>query len=306
MINLVIKNDGVINDMLFSKENNIIYRNLNQVLTLYRNFDEVINEKNENIIIKIGEKRVTSREYILINLIDFQTILDSVKYKRGNILYEYISILFENLDFGVQIETNLFLEKIFGVIQKEFCFNSHISFEDNLFKIFNSCADFKPIINDSEIVLKIQEILDYIIKIKMDKKFIIFINSEYLKIDINKNDNIFILDINSDKPMNQYNIIFLNEIQNFDINILLDNIKLNWPINYIDSEVEQSLGKYFKFYYNKEIVDDKDEKVLIIAKMINKMYDFNQKIVYSDNCSNNIIKSFLDNFKKLCYNIYRF
>ncbi|HHW68736.1 MAG TPA: hypothetical protein GX747_00130, partial [Tenericutes bacterium] len=93
MINLLVKNNLIITDVQILKENNVIYNNKKQILNFYRYFDEAINEKNDTIVIKIGEKKVTSKDYILINLLDLQSVLDSIKYKRGNIIYDYINIL---------------------------------------------------------------------------------------------------------------------------------------------------------------------------------------------------------------------
>lgn len=51
-----------------------------------------------------------------------------------------------------------------------------------------------------------------------------------------------------------------------------------------------------KYFYSKDKIKTNDVNIIIISKIINKFYDFNQLLEYDTKIINNVIKSFLDNF----------
>ena len=75
----------------------------------------------------------------------------------------------------------------------------------------------------------VEYLIKFIAKTNLNKKIIIFINSNLLKINFNDCDNLFVFDFSNSKDVTEYNLIITDEITNFDYNILLNQIKINWP-----------------------------------------------------------------------------
>lgn len=279
-----------------SKYNNIIIRNPKQVLEFYQVFDEVLNDKEVTIKIAIGNQNITTKNYVLVNLLDIEAIINQFKYKKGSLIYEYVNIILENVDINIVDEINDFLEQKFNKIANEFNFNYYLSLETDLIKLFNNQVEFKPLINVSEYDSIVEYLIKFIAKTNLNKKIIIFINSNLLKINFNDCDNLFVFDFSNSKDVTEYNLIITDEITNFDYNILLNQIKINWPTNYVDQEIFNSLNFYMKYFYSKDKIKTNDVNIIIISKIINKFYDFNQLLEYDTKIINNVIKSFLDNF----------
>ncbi|HHX93774.1 MAG TPA: hypothetical protein GX690_01575, partial [Tenericutes bacterium] len=143
-----------------SKYNNIIIRNPKQVLEFYQVFDEVLNDKEVTIKIAIGNQNITTKNYVLVNLLDIEAIINQFKYKKGSLIYEYVNIILENVDINIVDEINDFLEQKFNKIANEFNFNYYLSLETDLIKLFNNQVEFKPLINVSEY----DSIVEYLIK----------------------------------------------------------------------------------------------------------------------------------------------
>lgn len=296
MIEMTINKENYEQSFYISKYNNIIIRNPKQVLEFYQVFDEVLNDKEVTIKIAIGNQNITTKNYVLVNLLDIEAIINQFKYKKGSLIYEYVNIILENVDINIVDEINDFLEQKFNKIANEFNFNYYLSLETDLIKLFNNQVEFKPLINVSEYDSIVEYLIKFIAKTNLNKKIIIFINSNLLKINFNDCDNLFVFDFSNSKDVTEYNLIITDEITNFDYNILLNQIKINWPTNYVDQEIFNSLNFYMKYFYSKDKIKTNDVNIIIISKIINKFYDFNQLLEYDTKIINNVIKSFLDNF----------
>lgn len=295
MTELNIENELEKNSIVVNKNNSIIYDKMINVLNFYKNFDEVINNKNENIDMHFDNKKVNSKDYILINLIDIDNILNSIKYQKGTILYEYITTIIDNCDFELNQEINEYLENKIINISKKFCFESKISFESDLNKIFSTGIQIKSKISLENLNIKINEILNDIIMKKQNKTFIIFYNSEFINFQSNY-DNLYLFDISQKNDFQKYNVICLNSLENFNQELLLDKIKLNWPIEYKEHEIENLLNKFLLEYFkDSEIISD-DKNILILSKLLNKFYNLDKSITIENSKIDPIIKSFLSKF----------
>ncbi len=297
MIELCLEKNNQEHEILISKYNGLLYRNLEQILDFYRYFEEVLFEKDEGVNIIIGNKKITSKDFILINLLDVQSILDNLKYSKGNLLYEYSNIIIENFDIELNVEISNYLEEKLNIIKKEFCFDSHLSFDTSIIKLFSNFAQFKPLISTEKINEKIEKMLNYVLIHNINKIFIIFINSDLININVNNNDNVYIFDISFNQNIMKYNILFTNEIINLDYELLMNSIKLNWPTVYQENQIKHSVESYFKHYYHCNNFISNDKNILIINAILNKLYGLKQKVEYDSIQIDNTIKSFLDSFK---------
>lgn len=71
-------------------------------------FDEVLNDKEVTIKIAIGNQNITTKNYVLVNLLDIEAIINQFKYKKGSLIYEYVNIILENVDINIVDEINDF------------------------------------------------------------------------------------------------------------------------------------------------------------------------------------------------------
>lgn len=266
------------------------------VLAFYKYFDEVINVKNELISMNFDNKKVNSKDYVLINLLDLNSVLEAMKYQKNSIIYEYVTSTIEFLDYNFTEEVNRYLEDKYLEISKKFCFKSRIIFESDLNKIFNSGIQISPIINLEEINLKIIEMLNYLISLKQNKIFIVFYDSEFINFD-SSFDNIYLFNFSQKNSFNSYNLLLINkEIKNFENQLLIDKIKLNWPISYNDFEIEELLNNLLINYFKMDNINSSSQNEIVLYTLLNKFFNLNKKIIIKNMKLNDIIKSFLKNF----------
>jgi hypothetical protein len=283
-------------DLNIRNYNNILCSDSSKIIEFYKKFDDIINEKEQSVTIRIGEKKISSKDFILINLMDIQEIIDSIKYKKSSILYEYINFKLENIAPDYQIDINNYLEQTFMKIMKDLPFESNISFDESISKVFSNLANFHPIINVEDINEKINMMLNELVANKLDKIFIIFVNSEYFQLSNENLHNTYIFDISKKNSILNYNLIFMSDFQNFYMENLLNLIMINWPIQYDSLEVEIALDEYFKNYLDVNNIITENQNIAIISKILNKTYSFNKKITLINPNKNVIVQSFLDSF----------
>lgn len=284
---LVLNNENI----LITSYNNLIYENYIDILNFYRFFDECINEKNKDLNVKIGDKIINNKDYILYNLMDIQTILESIKYKKNSLLSDYLNLyLLDNITDIADLSE--YLKTYFSNYLKKCNINMNINSSENILKIFSNCLEIIPIIDNP--IEKISYMLEYIINNNLNKTIIIFFNSNNFLIN-NKFKNVIFFDINKNIEMNNNNIFITNNFyKNLDFEIILDYLEKNWPINF----KKESILHWLKFYFTNCISLSKikitNETLLIIAFLLKKMYKLNQTIFYPNEI-NDIIKSFIAN-----------
>jgi len=297
MIELSIEKEGFLESIDIKKYNNIIFTKPINLLNFYKTFDYLINDRDENIKIKLGMKYISYKDYILVNLMDIDSIINELKYKKGTVIYEYVNNILENLDYEYKIEIDKAVEKTFDEIKQKLCFKSHLSFDTDISKLFNSQATFFPIIDDLDFIDTLKNVLSEVLLSKINKTFIIFINSDLINYDFSNHDNVYIFDISTKNNILEYNIIIDSIVKNFDDEMLFNYLKLNWPINSSDSEIKNVSNIYFKYYINQEIIETNESNILIVSKLINKILNFDKKIIFDENKIEDIVKSFLKSFK---------
>jgi hypothetical protein len=283
--------------IVISKSNNILYEKLSDILYFYKLFDSVINEKNDDISITMGNKTINSKDFILINLFDIQSLIDSIKYKKGSLLYKYVNNLITESSIDLVFQTNNYIENMITPILKTLPFNYYVNFSSDISNIFNNNVEFTPIINDKDINTYIEKILNELMGTQLNKVFILFINSDLIDININDNDNLYLFDISKNKKIDKYNILITNNsINNFDYEMLKNRLALNWPINYNEEKLIQVITNYFTFYFQMSEIYTNNSDILIISTLMNNYYNLQKNIKYNAQVVDNIVKSFLIKF----------
>ncbi len=273
--------------MLIDSNNHLIYQHYNEILNLYKLFDDSINEKIKDLNIKVGDKKINSKDYILYNFMDIQSILECIKYKKGSLLYDYVNTYL--LDNIVNIdELNNYIKNYFCTYLNNCGIDFQINSSDNVIKIFSNSLELIPFINVP--IEKINLMFKYITQNNLNKTIIVFINSDNFLLDLNF-ENVIIFDVSRKIDFYKNNIL-INNLTNLDINIVLDYLEKSWPIQFNKNIVLYWLKYYFEYCFSLSAMTISNNELLIIAILLNKEYKLNQKINYSNNISN-IIKSFI-------------
>lgn len=296
MINFkILFNDKEI-DLNIKRNNNILYQNKKPILELYSYFDEVINEKNDDINISFDYKKITSSNCILINLMDVDSIINNGKFKKGSILWEYINSLIENIDENNISDLNTYLESFFSKVKEASIVEYNSFFDIDVVKLYNNFINIKPQIDTCVLYNKLLEMLDVLIKKKLNKTFIIFIDNN-INVNIIKDyENIYLFDISKNKNSDKYNLICIDELKEINFDILLNTLEDHWPIECDKKSIMEYLNNYFNTYLNNEKVVVNNDNDLIIALLLNKIYELNQEIICDLSHISKVVQSFYSKF----------
>lgn len=138
------------------KHNYLLVLNEKKLFQFYFSFYTLLVEKNNNITIKIGNKKLDYKNAILFSFCDFNEIIYNLTFKKGSLIYEYlesniydlnlldediinydlnniIEVLIKKMNLDIDHDLNIDLEKLIMNFTS-FNFNYEI---DDLSKIFN-------------------------------------------------------------------------------------------------------------------------------------------------------------------------
>lgn len=258
-----------INNILIKKNNNIIYKDKIKILEFYNILQQGIN-KNKDVF--ISNNKINNKEYALINLMDITSIIENFKYNKGSLLYEYINLIVNNKEEYLDKIEDI-VDGLMQDIKDNVDLNISWEFNSSLFKTLSSLVDIDININIKELTVVINEILDYIMKYNSNKIYIIFIDKSLININFN-NDNLYIFNLNNNiEDLNDYNLLFLDYYYDFNLNVLLENIKLNWNKEYNDDYILNLLKDFINIYlkYDNIFISNNDIKQLknIFYKLYN-------------------------------------
>jgi len=258
-----------INNVLIKRNNNIIYKDKIKILEFYNILQQGIN-KNKDVF--ISNNKINNKEYALINLMDITSIIENFKYNKGSLLYEYINLIVNNKEEYLDKIEDI-VDGLMQDIKDNVDLNISWEFNSSLFKTLSSLVDIDININIKELTVVINEILDYIMKYNSNKIYIIFIDKSLININFN-NDNLYIFNVNNNiEDLNDYNLLFLDYYYDFNLNVLLENIKLNWNKEYNDDYILNLLKDFINIYlkYDNIFISNNDIKQLknIFYKLYN-------------------------------------
>lgn len=261
--------DNHINNILIQKNNNIIYKDKMKILEFYSVLQEGIN-KNKDVF--ISNNKLNNKEYFLINLMDITSIIENIKYNKGSLLYEYINLIVNNKEEYLNKIENI-VDNLMHDINSSVDFDISWEFNNSLSKILTSLTDINVNIKIKELNTIVNNLLDCVVKYNSNKLYIIFIDKGLININLN-NDNLYIFNINSNvENINDYNLLFLDNYYEFNLNVLLDNIKLNWNKEYNDNYILDLLKDFINIYlkYDNIFISNNDIKQLknIFYKLYN-------------------------------------
>lgn len=272
MIELRIKEGEYNNTLLISKDNNILYFNKQKILQFIKVFYDTLDKKEE---IYFSNNLVNNKEYKIINLLDIASILDNLKLIKNSILTDYLEIFILNDDNNYQEKAEELLTSMFKNIISSTDLNFSYETNTTISKLINNNINVELNYKINEIQEILEIILNKITEYNYTKTYIIFIDRNLIDINI-KSDNVYYFNINSNTIINDYNLLFLNEFRNFNYEVLLNEIKYNWPLDYEITNIEYYLKVYLRYYLSNKNIISSNIYIKNISNIMNKLYNINQ------------------------------
>lgn len=272
MIELRIKEGEYNNTLLISKDNNILYFNKQKILQFIKVFYDTLDKKEE---IYFSNNLVNNKEYKIINLLDIASILDNLKLIKNSILTDYLEIFILNDDNNYQEKAEELLTSMFKNIISSTDLNFSYETNTTISKLINNNLNVELNYKINEIQEILEIILNKITEYNYTKTYIIFIDRNLIDINI-KSDNVYYFNINSNTMINDYNLLFLNEFRNFNYEVLLNEIKYNWPLDYEITNIEYYLKVYLRYYLSNKNIISSNIYIKNISNIMNKLYNINQ------------------------------
>lgn len=272
MIELKIKEGEYSNTLLISKDNNILYFNKQKILQFIKVFYDTLDKKEE---LYFSNNLVNNKEYKIINLLDIASILDNLKLIKNSILTDYLEIFILNDDNNYQEKAEELLTSMFKNIISSTDLNFSYETNTTISKLINNNINVELNYKINEIQEILEIILNKITEYNYTKTYIIFIDRNLIDINI-KSDNVYYFNINSNTMINDYNLLFLNEFRNFNYEVLLNEIKYNWPLDYEITNIEYYLKVYLRYYLSNKNIISSNIYIKNISNIMNKLYNINQ------------------------------
>lgn len=267
------------------KDNKIKIINYDKYIDFYTHF-----YKRNNLYIE--NKEITKKDCIFIDASSMYSIISEMQFKKGTLLYEYVSSVYNNIDVDIKDEFYQSFVKQVEIINDLVDNNMSIIPEDAIEKVVLQNA-YVEIEND-KLIEEFVKILNYVISGNINLTYIVFYNSQIMNIEKNY-DNCYTFDLNNYLDIRNYNLIIVDEIREFSYEILVEYLKNIWPIDYIEEEEENLISEYFNFViYFKKFITQK-EKLFLMSKILNKEYKIKQEIECNKLIFDSIINSFVDN-----------
>ena len=278
------------------KDNNILIENKIGIMDFYLLFYRMLDEKVEgkNISGYLNDTAITSKDFVLINLLDIDKILSTIQYKKGSILFDVINeLLFDKLSL---IEDEIYhpIDEIMANCINELNLDLLYQIENSNLKLIQAVMKISPRNYCMESIIEtLRKLLMNMLNRIDSKKYIIFYNSEILNFDFSEYGNCYSFDVNQDFPLERYNMISHRKLTEINIDILKKQVKLLWPISYNDEIIDKNLSQYLRYYLRFRSIELVETDKIIMASILKKLWNLSQIIIYDSSILNDNIKSFL-------------
>lgn len=262
-----------VNELFIEKINNVLiddYCKLYEFLDLFFNNDKKL---------YIGNYRIDSKSSYIINLLDYESISNQLTLKKGTILYDYIieelNEKTELTDIKEIIEQKLKI--LFDEATQDKTIEYNFNFDIDLSKIINNFIKVDFDLKIENYIRIIKQLIHNLKKKNMRKMIVILINTNLFKKELDDLEDVIIFKFYSkDFP----NIIISNEIVNIDLNLLSNQLLLNWPTDIVITKIRQIIETFFAEFSKKMIV--KNIELYVGYKMIIKLLELSIECVLED------------------------
>ena len=295
MINMKITNKD--NDIFESilKYNKILILNEKKFLEFYLLFYSLINEKNKEINIMIGNKVLNNKNSILFSFCDFNEIIYNLNFKKGSLMYDYLITNIYDLNLLDEDIINYDIDNILDFLTKKMNLNILYKLDLDLEKLITNFTSFKLNFDVDNLETIFNFLLENYISKNQDKIVIVFYNSNLFTFNWTKYNNCYVFDIGNN-DIDSYNLILDKEIKNFSVDTIIKILEKKWPVNFENESVIQYVKKYFITIKSKNILYSDNEQEYLTYYILNKLLSSNIKIIKNNFHIHNNIKSFLEHY----------
>lgn len=285
--------------LLKDKIEDLYIRHINDVMVsdYNRMYEFVSCFFNPNSNIFIGNRKVDSKSFIILNLLDYESISNQLLLKKGTLLYEYI---FEEINSKIEesnleneIEENLYSK--LEIVLKDKTVNYDFDLKIDIHKLISNFVNISMELNMSNYVDIVKKLIYYTKANAIRRNIIILCNSLIFKDVFDDIDDIYLFKFYSNKFPN---IIIGNEIVNSDKEIIRNQVRLNLPTVISDIEIDKYLDNFCFEYKNTIIVNDykKYAIYLIIKNVLNLKFDIKLDLCNFEN--QQIYKEYINSLKE--------
>lgn len=238
-----------INELFIERINNVFVDNY---CKLYEFLDLFFNNEKK---LYIGNYKVDSKSSYIINLLDYESIANQLTLKKGTILYDY---LIEELNEKTELTDikeiiDLKLKCLFDEATTDKTIDYDFNFDIDLSKIISNFIKFDFDLTIKNYIKVIKQLIYNLKKKNLKKMIVLLINTNLFKEELDDFNDIIIFKFYSNKFPN---IMITNEIINIDINLLTNQILLNWPTNIENSKIENIIKRFFNDFSKEIITND--------------------------------------------------
>ncbi len=296
MINLKVSNGEEDFFLRIEKNNCVLVENETGIMRLYLWLYKIICEKNSSFSGCFDFKTINSKDFVLLNLLDYTVFSESFQFKKGTLLFYYIeSLLKSSVDY---FDTSIYdkISNFLNQILDDSGLEIEYQVEEDFLKIILSICNFS-VSSKCLPFENMKQLLNRIFCTELNKKYIIFYNSRIFDFDFSKYDCCYSFDVNFGCSLQRYNLIsFSDRVQELNLEVLMREVKLLWPISYEECQIVENIRKYFEqFLFLDELHLNFTDEV-ITAHIIQKLFHFNKHLIYDSSLLSDNIKSFLTKF----------
>ena len=279
-----------INELYINKINSLLVLNYR---TLYYFLNSFFNNQDSQIF--LGNYKIDSKTAYIINLLDYESISNQLTLKKGTILYDYLidEVISKIEDTNLEEELELKLSNLVKEVLTDKTLDYDTKFNIDISKIITNYINFKMDLSIENYIRIIKQLIKNLKNRNLKKSIIIFVNTNIFEDNLDDLEGITIFKLYSKQFPN---IIVNNNIENIDQNILINQVKLNWPCEIEIDKINNIIQSFsYDISLNKKIIID-DYIKYVGYILISKILEINIDCKLNTNINNipNSYKNFIN------------
>lgn len=257
--------------------NNINYVSTSNYKKLYYFLNLFFNQDNR---LFLGNIKIDNKNTYILNLLDYESISNQLMLKKGTLLYEYIiGDLIEQAELS---DIKEIIENKLENLLDDIVTNSNIEYNYNfnidISKIINNFINISMDLSIENYLNIIKILINNLKQKNMKKRIIVFINEKIFDNKLDDIDGIICFNFNSTKFPN---ILIGDEIINVDLNLLVNQVIMNWPCTVEIEKIESIILNFFKHIQINNDIYTQNIEEYIGFKLINKILNLNLNILFN-------------------------
>lgn len=274
------------NDFYVCRKNNVYIENVEMLFQFYQMF-----LRSHQLFVQNLE--MTTKDFIFIDFTSVSSILHQMEYTKGTLLYYCINHEIESVPYDNQEKVMSLLQEMIENFIAKTIPQLELSLEDSFQKLLGSII--KVDIENKKLISTILILLKKYLEIENFKTPIILYDSSIVSLNLSS-DKAYLFDINPFQNLSDSFLLLTDNIYNVERNHLVCYLQSLWPTSYQEKEIESLINKFFYELHKTSPIILTEEKVYLVAKILEKHYHFTKKFIFRGNVNDNAIKTFLDTF----------